>query len=149
MRMRRLVLLATALLASCADGPLPQWPALPDGGIAAESQYLKGDLIEDLPSYQGGRVLHPWHSELPDRDRFPLPGRGLATDPRCALADDFFRKCRIYLCDSAQSCPSGWTCTDVALQWDPPGSPPPIEPGGPIPTPDGRYWFVYHSAVCL
>ena len=65
-----------------------------------------------LPSYDEGRILHPYHTSKPDRDRFPLaPIVAAASDPACVLGDDSFVKCRMYDCEAAP-CTSG-TCTDV------------------------------------
>jgi hypothetical protein len=107
--------------------------------------------IPGLPVYDGGRILHPWHSSKPDRDRFPLrPIMASAADPDCLLGDDRFDKCRVYDCETTP-CPTG-TCWDVAVMHDPDGSPAPVPNwlGIPVVTlPSGLYYQPLHQATCL
>lgn len=121
------------------------------GTIETTTQPLKVAPIDGLPAYDGGRVLHPWHSSKPDRDRFPArPITASASDPDCLLGDDRFDKCRIYDCE-ATPCPSG-TCWDVAMMHDPDGSPPPSVDWHGIPIvylPSGGYYQALHQATCL
>ena len=57
--MRMLLLLTVAMSVGCE----PQ--------IEQSAQQLAVYPIPGLPSYDGGRLLHPWHVSKPDRDRFP------------------------------------------------------------------------------
>ena len=41
------------------------------GTIETTTQPLKVAPIDGLPAYDGGRVLHPWHSSKPARVRSP------------------------------------------------------------------------------
>ena len=137
--MRMLLLLTVAMSVGCE----PQ--------IEQSAQQLAVYPIPGLPSYDGGRLLHPWHVSKPDRDRFPArPISASASDPDCLLGDDRFDKCRIYDCEAAP-CPSG-TCWDVAMMHDPDGSPPPSVDWHGIPIvylPSGGYYQALHQATCL
>lgn len=138
--MRRTMLLSIlALIAGCE----PQ--------VDQSAQSLAVYPIPGLPAYDGGRILHPWHFSKLDRDRFPArPIVASASDADCVLGDDRFDKCRIYDCE-ATPCPSG-TCWDVALMYDPDGSPSPVPNwlGIPVVTlPSGLYYQPLHQATCL
>lgn len=107
--------------------------------------------IAGLPSYDGGRILHPWHVSKPERDRFPArPIVASASDPDCLLGDDSFNECRVYDCETTP-CPSG-TCWDVTSMHDPDGSPAPIIDWHGLPIvylPNGTYYQPLHQATCL
>jgi hypothetical protein len=119
--------------------------------VESQANPLTVDPIPGLPAYDGGRILHPWHFSKLDRDRFPArPIVASASDADCVLGDDRFDKCRIYDCE-ATPCPSG-TCWDVALMYDPDGSPSPVPNwlGIPVVTlPSGLYYQPLHQATCL
>lgn len=121
------------------------------GTIETTTQPLKVAPIDGLPAYDGGRILHPWHSSKPDRERFALvPIVAAASDPDCLLGDDRFDKCRVYDCE-ANACPTG-KCWDVTVMHDPDGSPPPVIDWHGIPIvylPDGSYYQPLHQATCL
>lgn len=137
--MRRTMLLSIlALTAGCE----PQ--------IDQSAQPLAVYPIPGLPLYDGGRILHPWHSSKLDRDRFPQrPISASAADPSCYLGDDKFDKCQIYECET-NPCPSG-TCWDVSVLHDPDGSPAPVDSvyGPVVYLPGGNYYQVLHQATCL
>lgn len=121
------------------------------GTIETTTQPLEVAPIDGLPAYDGGRILHPWHSSKPDRERFALvPIVAAASDPDCLLGDDRFDKCRVYDCE-ANACPTG-KCWDVTVMHDPDGSPPPVIDWHGIPIvylPDGSYYQPLHQATCL
>ena len=137
--MRTVLMLSLALLLGC------------EPPIEEAAQPLTVYPISGLPSYDEGRILHPYHTSKPDRDRFPLaPIVAAASDPACVLGDDSFVKCRMYDCEAAP-CTSG-TCTDVTVMYDPNGSPPPIVDWHGIPVvylPGGGYYQPLHQATCL
>ena len=137
--MRRTMLILFAIAAGCE----PSEPS-------THSEPLTVYAIPGLPSYDGGRIMHPWHFSKPDRDRFPLrPITASASDPDCLLGDDRFDKCRVYDCETTP-CPSG-TCWDVTMMHDPDGSPPPVlSHNGPVVyLPNGHYYQALHQAACL
>ena len=138
--MRRTMLILFAIAAGCE----PSEPS-------THSEPLTVYAIPGLPSYDGGRIMHPWHFSKPDRDRFPQrPIMASAADPDCLLGDDRFDKCRVYDCETTP-CPSG-TCWDVAVMHDPDGSPAPVPNwlGIPVVTlPSGLYYQPLHQATCL
>lgn len=135
--MRRTLLLLFTISAGCE----PSEPS-------THSEPLTVYTIPGLPSYDGGRILHPWHFSKLDRDRFPLrPIAASAADPDCLLGDDRFDKCRVYDCETTP-CPSG-TCWDVTMMHDPDGSPPPVLSGPVVYLPNGNYYQALHQAACL
>jgi len=137
--MRRTMLILLAIAAGC----VPSEPS-------THSEPLTVYAIPGLPSYDGGRIMHPWHFSKPDRDRFPQrPIMASAADPDCLLGDDRFDKCRVYDCETTP-CPSG-TCWDVTMMHDPDGSPPPVlSHNGPVVyLPNGNYYQALHQAACL
>ena len=119
--------------------------------VESQANPLTVDPLPGLPKYDGGRILHPWHSSKPDRERFALvPIVAAASDPDCLLGDDRFDKCRVYDCE-ANACPTG-KCWDVAMMHDPDGSPAPVPNwlGIPVVTlPSGLYYQPLHQATCL
>ena len=121
------------------------------GTIETTTQPLKVAPIDGLPAYDGGRVLHPWHSSKPARERFAqVPIAASASDADCLLGDYRFDKCRVYDCE-VTPCPSG-SCWDVAMMHDPDGSPAPVPNwlGIPVVTlPSGLYYQPLHQATCL
>ena len=137
--MRTVLMLSLALSLGCGNQ------------VDSQVEPLTVDPLPGLPKYDGGRILHPWHSSKPDRDRFPLaPIAAAASAPDCLLGDDRFQKCRIYDCETTP-CPSG-TCWDVTVMHDPDGSPAPIVDWHGIPVvylPGGGYYQPLHQATCL
>lgn len=135
----RIVLFALALSLGC------------EPPIEEAAQPLTVYPISGLPSYDEGRILHPYHTSKPDRDRFPArPIVASASDVDCVLGDDRFDKCRIYDCE-VNPCPSG-ACWDVTVMHDPDGSPPPITDWHGVPIvylPGGGYYQPLHQAACL
>lgn len=112
---------------------------------------LTVDPLPGLPKYDGGRVLHPWHSSKPARERFAqVPIAASASDADCLLGDERFDKCLVFDCET-NPCPTG-TCWDVTVMHDPDGSPPPVIDWHGIPIvylPDGSYYQPLHQATCL
>lgn len=135
--MRNMMILAL-FLAACGD-------------VATSQQPLMVPHNDALPLYEGGKVLHPWHFSKPDRDRFPArPIAAKASDPRCELGDDRYVNCRVYSCQD-DPCPTG-TCYDVALMFDPDGSPEPVIGWAGVPVvmmPDGTYYQPLYQPTCL
>lgn len=121
------------------------------GTIETTTQPLKVAPIDGLPAYDGGRVLHPWHSSKPARERFAqVPIAASASDADCLLGDERFDKCLVFDCETTP-CPTG-TCWDVTMMHDPDGSPPPIIDWHGIPIvylPSGLYYQALHQATCL
>lgn len=121
------------------------------GTIETTTQPLKVAPIDGLPAYDGGRVLHPWHSSKPARERFAqVPIVASASDVDCLLGDDRFDKCLVFDCET-NPCPTG-KCWDVTVMHDPDGSPPPIIDWHGIPIvylPSGLYYQALHQATCL
>ena len=121
------------------------------GTIETTTQPLKVAPIDGLPAYDGGRVLHPWHSSKPARARFAqVPIAASASDADCLLGDERFDKCLVFDCEK-NPCPTG-TCWDVTVMHDPEGSPPPVIDWHGIPIvylPDGSYYQPLHQATCL
>lgn len=138
--MNRELLLAIALAAGCE-------PSTPDTQRADLTVYA----IPGLPSYDGGRILHPWHSSKPARERFAqFPIVASASDVDCLLGDDRFDKCLVFDCET-NPCPTG-KCWDVTVMHDPDGSPAPVPNwlGIPVVTlPSGLYYQPLHQATCL
>jgi len=88
------------------------------GTIETTTQPLKVAPIDGLPAYDGGRVLHPWHSSKPARERFAqVPIAASASDADCLLGDERFDKCLVFDCEK-NPCPTG-TCWDVTVMHDP------------------------------
>ena len=121
------------------------------GTIETTTQPLKVAPIDGLPAYDGGRVLHPWHSSKPARARFAqVPIAASASDADCLLGDERFDKCLVFDCEK-NPCPTG-TCWDVTVMHDPDGSPPPVIDWHGIPIvylPDDSYYQPLHQATCL
>lgn len=121
------------------------------GTIETTTQPLKVAPIDGLPAYDGGRVLHPWHSSKPARERFAqFPIVASASDVDCLLGDDRFDKCLVFDCET-NPCPTG-KCWDVTVMHDPDGSPAPVPNwlGIPVVTlPSGLYYQPLHQATCL
>jgi hypothetical protein len=121
------------------------------GTIETTTQPLEVAPIDGLPAYDGGRVLHPWHSSKPARERFAqVPIAASASDADCLLGDERFDKCLVFDCEK-NPCPTG-TCWDVTVMHDPDGSPPPVIDWHGIPIvylPDGSYYQPLHQATCL
>ncbi|TXH52808.1 MAG: hypothetical protein E6Q97_14795 [Desulfurellales bacterium] len=119
--------------------------------LAERTQPLEVNPITDLPSYEGGRVLHPWHFRSLAKDRFPAVATGKAADANCFLADSYYRKCLILQCDENLDCDPGARCVDVALAFDPDGSTEGVTPSGATiwTTPSGTQYQALHLAVCL
>lgn len=121
------------------------------GTIETTTQPLKVAPIDGLPAYDGGRVLHPWHSSKPARERFAqVPIAASASDADCLLGDERFDKCLVFDCETTP-CPSG-SCWDVTMMHDPDGSPEPIIDWHGIPVvylPSGIYYQPMHQATCL
>ncbi len=121
------------------------------GTIETTTQPLKVAPIDGLPAYDGGRVLHPWHSSKPARERFAqVPIAASASDADCLLGDERFDKCLVFDCET-NPCPTG-KCWDVTVMHDPDGSPPPIIDWHGIPIvylPNGLYYQPLHQATCL
>jgi len=121
------------------------------GTIETTTQPLKVAPIDGLPAYDGGRVLHPWHSSKPARERFAqVPIAASASDVDCLLGDDRFDKCLVFDCET-NPCPTG-KCWDVTVMHDPDGSPAPVPNwlGIPVVTlPSGLYYQPLHQATCL
>ena len=138
--MRRTMLILFAIAAGC----VPSEPS-------THSEPLTVYAIPGLPSYDGGRVLHPWHFKSLAKDRFPAVATGNATDSQCFLADSYYRKCLILQCDENLDCDPGARCVDVALAFDPDGSTESATPSGAAVflAPDGTVYPVLHLAVCL
>lgn len=138
--MRRTMLILFAIAAGC----VPSEPS-------THSEPLTVYAIPGLPSYDGGRVLHPWHFKSLAKDRFPAVATGNATDSQCFLADSYYRKCLVLQCDENLACEHGARCVDVALAFDPDGSTEGVTPSGATIwiTPSGTVYPVLHLAVCL
>lgn len=121
------------------------------GTIDSIHQPLEVSPIDGLPSYDGGRILHPWHFSKPDRDRFPLPSIGTAADPLCLLGDSYFRDCLIYECAADLSCPGRSRCVDAAFVFDPEGSRLGTDYTGIqfYEAPSGDRYYTLHDAVCV
>ena len=138
--MRRTMLILFAIAAGC----VPSKPS-------THSEPLTVYAIPGLPSYEGGRVLHPWHFRKLPKDRFPAVATGNATDSQCFLADTYYRKCLILQCDENLACEHGARGVDVALAFDPDGSTEGVTPSGATiwTTPSGTVYPVLHLAVCL
>ena len=121
------------------------------GTIETTTQPLKVAPIDGLPAYDGGRVLHPWHSSKPARERFAqVPIAASASDADCLLGDERFDKCLVFDCEK-NPCPTG-TCWDVTVMHDPDGSPPPVIDWHGISIvylSDGSYYQPLHQATCL
>lgn len=120
------------------------------GTIETTTQPLKVAPIDGLPAYDGGRVLHPWHSSKPARERFAqVPIAASASDADCLLGDERFDKCLVFDCETTP-CPTG-TCWDVTMMHDPDGSPAPVPSiNGPVVyLPSGNYYQALHQAACL
>ena len=121
------------------------------GTIETTTQPLEVAPIDGLPAYGGGRILHPWHSSKPARERFAqVPIAASASDADCLLGDERFDKCLVFDCEK-NPCPTG-TCWDVTVMHDPDGSPPPVIDWHGIPIvylPDGSYYQPLHQATCL
>lgn len=140
MNMRRTMLILFAIAAGC----VPSEPS-------THSEPLTVYAIPGLPSYDGGRVLHPWHFRKLPKDRFPAVATGKAADANCFLADSYYRKCLILQCDESLTCEPGARCVDAALAFDPDGSTESATPSGAAVflAPDGTVYPVLHLAVCL
>lgn len=138
--MRRTMLILFAIAAGC----VPSEPS-------THSEPLTVYAIPGLPSYDGGRVLHPWHFKSLAKDRFPAVATGNATDSQCFLADSYYRKCLILQCDEFLACEPGARCVDAALAFDPDGSTESATPSGAAVflAPDGTVYPGLHLAVCL
>lgn len=138
--MRRTMLILFAIAAGC----VPSEPS-------THSEPLTVYAIPGLPSYEGGRVLHPWHFRKLPKDRFPAVATGKAADANCFLADSYYRKCLILQCDESLTCEPGARCVDAALAFDPDGSTESATPSGAAVflAPDGTVYPVLHLAVCL
>ena len=138
--MRRTMLILFAIAAGC----VPSEPS-------THSEPLTVYAIPGLPSYEGGRVLHPWHFKSLARDRFPAVATGNASDTNCFLADSYSRTCLILQCDESLTCEPGARCVDAALAFDPDGSTESATPSGAAVflAPDGTVYPVLHLAVCL
>lgn len=138
--MRRTMLILFAIAAGC----VPSEPS-------THSEPLTVYAIPGLPSYDGGRVLHPWHFRKLPKDRFPAVATGKAADANCFLADSYYRKCLILQCDESLTCEPGARCVDAALAFDPDGSTESATPSGAAVflAPDGTVYPVLHLAVCL
>lgn len=138
--MRRTMLILFAIAAGC----VPSEPS-------THSEPLAVYAIPGLPSYEGGRVLHPWHFRKLPKDRFPAVATGKAADANCFLADSYYRKCLILQCDESLTCEPGARCVDAALAFDPDGSTESATPSGAAVflAPDGTVYPVLHLAVCL
>ena len=123
----------------------------PDQRPSEHAQPLDVNPIADLPSYEGGRVLHPWHFRKLPKDRFPAVATGKAADANCFLADSYYRKCLILQCDEFLACEPGARCVDAALAFDPDGSTESATPSGAAVflAPDGTVYPGLHLAVCL
>ena len=139
MNMRRTMLILFAIAAGC----VPSEPS-------THSEPLTVYAIPGLPSYEGGRVLHPWHFRKLPKDRFPAVATGKAADANCFLADSYYRKCLILQCDESLTCEPGARCVDAALAFDPDGSTESATPSGAAVflAPDGTVYPVLHLAVC-
>lgn len=137
--MRRTMLILFAIAAGC----VPSEPS-------THSEPLTVYAIPGLPSYDGGRVLHPWYFARPSAERFPQKSVGVAADTQCFLADSYYRSCLIYECAADYTCTSG-RCVDAALAFDPDGSTESATPSGAAVflAPDGTVYPVLHLAVCL
>ena len=137
--MRRTMLILFAIAAGC----VPSEPS-------THSEPLTVYAIPGLPSYEGGRVLHPWHFRKLPKDRFPAVATGKAADANCFLADSYYRKCLILQCDESLTCEPGARCVDAALAFDPDGSTESATPSGAAVflAPDGTVYPVLHLAVC-
>lgn len=138
--MRRTMLILFAIAAGC----VPSEPS-------THSEPLTVYAIPGLPSYDGGRVLHPWYFARPSAERFPQKSVGVAADTQCFLADSYYRKCLILQCDENLACETGARCVDVAMAFDPDGSTEGMTPSGATIwiTPSGTVYPVLHLAVCL
>ena len=138
--MRRTMIILFAIAAGC----VPSEPS-------THSEPLTVYAIPGLPSYEGGRVLHPWHFRKLPKDRFPAVATGKAADANCFLADSYYRKCLILQCDESLTCEPGARCVDAALAFDPDGSTESATPSGAAVflAPDGTVYPVLHLAVCL
>jgi hypothetical protein len=132
------------ILFAIAAGCVPSEPS-------THSEPLTVYAIPGLPSYEGGRVLHPWHFRKLPKDRFPAVATGKAADANCFLADSYYRKCLILQCDESLTCEPGARCVDAALAFDPDGSTESATPSGAAVflAPDGTVYPVLHLAVCL
>lgn len=134
----RSLLLAIALTAGCGQP------------TESHTNLLEVNPLPDLPSYEGGRVLHPWYFTRPSAERFPQKSVGVAADTQCFLADSYYRSCLIYECAADYTCTSG-RCVDAALAFDPEGSTIGEDASG------ARYWesssgwryYPLHLAVCV
>ncbi len=131
------------ILFAIAAGCVPSEPS-------THSEPLTVYAIPGLPSYDGGRVLHPWYFARPSAERFPQKSVGVAADTQCFLADSYYRSCLIYECAADYTCTSG-RCVDAALAFDPEGSTIGEDASG------ARYWesssgwryYPLHLAVCV
>lgn len=101
-------LLFAALLVGCGTEPTPRL------------ERIEVAPISGLATHQNGKVFHPWRVDLDDLDRYPIPAPGKASDAQCWMGDTYYMDCVVYECDSALACPTGWTCSDVRIQMDPP-----------------------------
>lgn len=101
-------LLFAALLVGCGTEPTPRL------------ERIEVAPISGLATHQNGKVFHPWRVDLDDLDRYPIPAPGKASDAQCWMGDSYYMDCVVYECDSALACPTGWTCSDVRIQMDPP-----------------------------
>ena len=84
------------------------------GTIETTTQPLKVAPIDGLPAYDGGRVLHPWHSSKPARERFAqVPIAASASDADCLLGDERFE---LIGCPGAERQASPHTRTQPSLR---------------------------------